>query len=184
MEREKYQQSFTILMLFVCVIFMTVGFAAYSTNLTICGSATVKNASWNVAFDTAKYTESENSVAATEHSVTADTASFTIALTEPGDFYEAEYLVENTGTFNAKLASVAFTKKPTADQSKYLTFTVTVDGTIYDTDTTGLNVALAKTTGTHVVKTRVNYVQPDSATELPTEQQVVELSVTLGYTQQ
>ena len=184
MEKQKNTQLFVIAVFSICVIAMSIGFAQFTAPLNITGTATVEAASWNVAFDTTKYTESEDSVAATEHSVTADTASFTIALTEPGDFYEAEYLVKNTGTFDAKLASVAFTKKPTADQSKYLTFTVTVDGTTYDTDTTGLNVALAKTTGTHVVKIRVDYVQPDSATELPTEQQVVELSVTLGYTQQ
>lgn len=185
MEREKYQQSFTILMLFVCVIFMTVGFAAYSTNLTIGGSATVKNASWNVKFDTNSYNETEGSVSpATQDDLTISGTSiqYAVNLEKPGDFYEFEVDVVNNGTFDAKLTSVTMSSLSEA-QKKYLTYEITYDGVTYSQTATNLSSLLTKNGGTKTAKVTVTYKANTLETELPVNEDNVTLTATLHYDQ-
>ena len=74
----------------------------------------------------------------------------------------------------------------TPAQAKYLTYTVTYDGTAYTESQSGLSLSLPSTEGsnTKVVKVRVAYVQPESSTDLPTESDAtVTLTASLDYEQ-
>ena len=73
----------------------------------------------------------------------------------------------------------------TAAQQKYLTYTVTYDGTAYTASNTSLSSSLPCTSGsnTKVVKVRVDYVQPETSTDLPSEAVNVTLTASLDYEQ-
>ena len=181
MGKEKNAQTLIIAVLAVAVLVMSVGFAAYSQNLTINGTATVKSASWNIHFNNSQYTETTGSVQATSHSITDTTMTYTVTLNEPGDFYEFTINVVNDGTIDAVLSSINLTEL-TAEQQKYITHVVTYNGTDYSADQSNLSVPL-NAGGTATVKVRVTYILPDSSSDLPSDDQTITLEAVLGYSQ-
>lgn len=190
MEQKRGSQIAIIAILAVAVVIMSVGFAvtAYTQTLNINGDATVKAAKWDVHFDTdtANYSESQGSVQASAKTINNTTWSYTITLTKPGDFYEATVNVLNEGTFDAALSGVTISGI-SADQAKYVTYSVTYnDNTAFTTTTTsGINEAtLTAKTGSHPVKVRVAYVQPANYSDLPTAGDVtLTITTALDYTQ-
>ena len=180
MEKGKNVQLAVIAVLAVAVLAMSVGYAAFSTQLNLNGTANVKASSWNVAFDEASLTNS--GVTATTQTVDATTVSYSVTLEKPGDYYEADVNVKNTGTFDANLTGITMSSLNT-EQQKYLKYTVNYDGTEYTASTSNLAIALAKQTGTAPVKVRVEYVQPTDAADLPASDVEVSLTATLAYEQ-
>lgn len=185
MERKKRNQLIVILALMVVITTVSVGFAAtaYVRTLNYTGTANVTASKWDIHFNDASYTETAGSVAATSHTLTGSSMSYDVTLTKPGDYYEFTVSVVNAGTFDANLTGVTMSTL-TAAQSKYLTYKLTYGSTEYTTTTTGITgVTLAKATGTETVKVRVEYVQPDSETDLPATNQNVSLTASLTYQQ-
>ena len=185
MEKRKNGQIAVIAVLAIAIVFMSVGFAVYASTLSINGTATVKANKWSVHFNDTTYAETAGSVAATTHSINNTTATYTVTLSKPGDFYEFSVNVVNDGSFNAVLKALTMSTLTTA-QAKYLTYTVTYDGTAYTESQSGLSLSLPSTAGsnTKVVKVRVAYVQPESSTDLPTESDAtVTLTASLDYEQ-
>ena len=181
MEKKKGMQMLVIAALSFTILFMSVGFAGYVTNLDINGTATIKASKWSVHFDKTKYTENTGSVAAKAHSVEDLTATYTVILTKPGDYYSVSLDIVNDGTFDAVLNSINMTALSDA-QKKYLKYELMYDGSTYTADASGLSSALdAKTRKTVTVK--ITYIQPDLSTDLPSEDIDVTLSATLGYNQ-
>ena len=185
MEKQKNTQMLVIVVLSVALLTMAVGFAAFTATLNINGNITVKSTSWNIAFDTNSYSETDGSVTvdASNRTITGTTVTYNVTLTKPGDFYEFTVNVKNTGDFNANLTGISMTSLTEA-QAKYLTYTVTYDnGTPYSSTTTGLSNLLAKTNGVAPVKVRVQYVQPANSDDLPSNDVTVSLSASLTYNQ-
>lgn len=187
-EKNKSTQTVIIAVLAVSILVMSVGFAAsaYTQNLKLEGSsATVKASKWDVHFKegTTNYSETTGSVAATTHTLNGTTLTYSVVLTNPGDFYEATVTAENLGTFDADLTGITMSGL-TETQKNYVKYTVKVGSNEYSaTNTTITGSTLAKTNGTTPVVVRVEYVQPATATLLPTEDQTINLSATLTYTQ-
>ena len=190
MRQERGTQNLVIVLLAVAVLVMSVGFAAYSQNLTINGTATFKKASWDVHFDKTSFAEdSNNSVAtnpATTHtfSQTNDKPTqldYTVTLEKPGDVYQFTVNVVNEGTIDAKLTSIDLTN----DQSSaaYISHSVIYDGVTYtNASNTGIDKVLAGNGGSKTVTVRVEYLLPANAEDLPTSADVVaHLGVTLNY---
>ena len=184
MERNKNTQLIIIAVLAFAVMFMTVGFATYATTLNITGTTTVSAAKWSVHYVTNSYAESTGSVVATSKTITNTDVTYSITLAKPGDFYEFTINVINDGSFDAKLSALTMTAL-TAAQQKYLTYTVTYDGTDYTASASNLANVLSCTDGsnTKVVKVRVAYVQPENSTDLPAEEVEVTLTASLDYVQ-
>lgn len=185
MEKNKNTQVLVIAVLSFAILFMSVGFATYASTLNINGTATVKANKWSVHYVNNVYTESANSVAATSHSVTDTDFVFSVTLTKPGDFYETTLNVINDGTFNANLKAITMSTLTPAQQ-KYLKYTVTYDGTAYTASNSSVNNALpfANGSNTKAVKVRLEYIQPESSADLPTENDVtVTLTASLDYEQ-
>lgn len=181
MEKKKGMQLLIIAALSFTILFMSVGFAGYVANLNINGTANVKASKWSVHFDKTKYTENTGSVAATAHSVEDLTATYTVTLTKPGDFYSVDLNVVNDGTFDAVLDSVSMTALNEAQQ-KYLKYEIFYDGVTYTEDKSSLSSALNANTN-KTVTVKVTYLQPDSSADLPTSDVSVTLNATLGYIQ-
>ena len=181
MKKQKNFQLVTISVLVFAVLFMAIGFAAYAQTLRIDGTVNVAKSKWSVHFVENQYQVEANSVAATNHSVGETNFSFTASLAAPGDYYAANIKVINDGTFDAILDSINMSTL-SAEQAKYLTYTVKYGGTTFNASASGLNTALAVGQTVDVL-VRVDYVQPDDAADLPQEDITVNLSADLNYSQ-
>lgn len=111
MEKERGAKIIAIVALLIAVVGLTVGYAAYSSTLTINGTATVDPASWKVNFGykTGNSLTGTINGHATENTAPtlADTtiSGFDVTLKAPGDSVTYNFLIKNSGTLNAKLAN-------------------------------------------------------------------------------
>lgn len=184
MEKQRNTQMLVIAVLAVAVLTMSVGFAAFTQTLNINGNTTVSASSWNVKFVTDSYAESSGSVTVSEtnRTITGTSVTYAVKLTKPGDFYEFTINVKNSGTFNANLTGVTLSSL-SAEQSKYLTYTLTYNSTQYSASASGLSVPLNANGGIVPVKVRVEYIQPTKPEDLPQSEVVVPLTASLTYEQ-
>ena len=114
MEKERGAKLIAVIALLVAVAGLTIGYAAYSSTLTINGTATVDPADWNVKF---AYTSGDSltakktgTAAETTAPTLTDTAvsGFDVVLKAPGDSITYKFSVKNTGTLDAKLGTYTF----------------------------------------------------------------------------
>ena len=189
MGNKKSKKGIVIFLVLVAVLLMTIGFAAYTQNLTINGTANVTASSWSVHYnndsqstDNHGIVTSANSVAATSATIgTNDTDfAFTVTLAKPGDFYEAEIYPHNFGTLTAYLKGITMSTLTEA-QAKYLTYTVTYDGTTYSASQSGIT-GKALAAGAQVpVKVRVEYKLPANSSDLPKTNQEISVTGSFAY---
>jgi len=184
MERNKGTQTLVIVLLSFTILFMTVGFAVFASTLNINGTVKVSPSKWSIHYVTNSYAESTGSVAATSKTIGNTDATYSVTLAKPGDFYEFTINVINDGTFDAVLKGLTMSTL-TAAQQKYLTYTVTYDGTDYTASASNLSLSLPCTSGSNTkpVKVRVEYIQPEQSTDLPSEEVTVTLTASLDYEQ-
>lgn len=179
--RRKKKNS--ILLLFLVILGITVGFAYLSTTLGINGIAGIKGNSWDIHWDNA-------SIKATEGSITPKTAAyvsdeerknvdFAVELELPGDFYEFTVDAVNGGTVAGKVSKVetTFYKKGTTteiEKPDYYIFSIThEDGSAIEDDE--IIPGGAKKT----YKVRIEFDK--EATELPSsEESEIEITPVVG----
>lgn len=137
------EKGLLIAMLCTVVIVMAVAFAAFSTNLTINGTATISS-TWNVAFDGNNSSCSDGSTVI----VNGTTATLSVGLQSPGDEVTCTITVKNTGTLDAKLDTITSTPSGNAP----ITFTVTPS-----TSDLATRPVLAKETGTEIITVKIAY---------------------------
>lgn len=181
MEKKRNGQIIIIAVLSFAILFMSIGFAAYSDTLTIEGTATVVASKWSVHFDTESYDESDGSVEATSKSIQDLAATYAVTLTKPTDFYEFTIDVVNDGTFDALLKSITLTSLDT-DKQKYLSYEVKYGNSTYTTTNSTLSIAL-DSGASETVTVTVRYLEPSDSDDLPASNVDVSLSVALGYEQ-
>lgn len=184
MEKTKKGQVVAIVALSFALLFMSIGFAAYASTLTINGTATVQTNKWSVHYVDTTYAESTGSQVASSKTITDTDVTYSVTLNKPGDFYEFSINVINDGTFDAILKSITMSTLTDA-QKKYLTYSLTYDGSPYVQSQTGLSSSLPCASGsnTKTVKVRVEYIQPENSTDLPASSVDVTLTASLGYEQ-
>ena len=108
-EKERGAKVIAIVALLIAVVGLTIGYAAYSTTLTIDGSANVDPASWDVHFayksgNSLTATTTGNAVENTAPTLAATAISgFAVTLKAPGDSVTYDFSVKNGGTLDARL---------------------------------------------------------------------------------
>ena len=111
MEKERGAKVIAIVALLIAVVGLTVGYAAYSSTLTINGTANVDPASWKVNFgyktgDSLTGTKTGHATETTAPTLADTTISgFDVTLKAPGDSVTYNFLIKNSGTLNARLAN-------------------------------------------------------------------------------
>lgn len=111
MEKERGAKIIAIVALLIAVVGLTVGYAAYSSTLTINGTATVDPASWKVNFGYKTGNSLTGTIKGHATETTAPTladttiSGFDVTLKAPGDSVTYNFLIKNSGTLNAKLAN-------------------------------------------------------------------------------
>lgn len=122
MDRDRSTKVIAIVALCVAVFGLSVGFAAFSNDLTITSEATVKpNASdFDVNFSSSDTSETDGTVTATSTAgVTAQDATISnataptisgikVEFTEPGQSAKYSFFAHNAGKYNAFLNNVTF----------------------------------------------------------------------------
>ena len=181
MGKHKDFQTGIIAVLVIAVLFMTVGFAAYSSLLNINGTVKVSGNKWSVHFVPNSYVETTGSVEATDVSLDETTMTYKVNLDKIGDSYEFDIDVTNDGTLDAKLVQVAMGGLD-SDQKKYIQHVVTYDGVSYEATTSNLNNLIAGD-ATKKVHVKVTYIQPEVPSDLPENDVNLTLTVALNYQQ-
>ena len=126
MTEDRKSRGVIIGVLCAVILFMSIGFAAISTRLTLTGTATV-GSTWNVEITGIEKmdTSTVGATDATAPSFTATTATFDVDLAQPGDKAVYQVTVENKGTIDAKLSDIVSTLNDSKDAKDALTLTVT-----------------------------------------------------------
>ena len=164
-------------LILVCVFTLTIAYAALSAVLTISGNARVSAADWDIYLSNPKVTN--GSATTTVPSIkTSSTVEFSTTLNMPGDFYEFTIDVVNAGSIDAMIENVVKTPELTTDQAKFLKYEITYQ----NGESITTKQLLAKDT-TMPIKVRIEYRKDLVASDLPTGQVVLDLALTLEYTQ-
>lgn len=196
---DKRSKNVVIIALCLALIFMGVGFAALSQNLTISATGTIASTgsnAWNVHFDT--FTDSTGKI---EGNTGADTtveqkyldegklnATVTFELKKPGDMVQYTGVIKNYGTINAKLATYLSTFETAADktddQHKFIEKTITIDGTAItlNGDTTGVTAPVVNLAQNDTSTVVVTYKFKD-VENMPTETVTLSDTMTFGFVQ-
>ena len=138
---EKRSKNIVIIALCLTLIFMGVGFAALSQNLTVKTTGTIgaEQDNWKVRFtafadDTASLAIANNqgkdTTDADIFSENNTVATVSFSLTKPGDKVQYKGTITNQGSIAAELTSLTTSLK----DDPYITRTVTIDGQAAATD--------------------------------------------------
>ena len=160
--------------IFIAVLFMGIGFAYLSSNLTITGNTSVSGNSWNIYFTNVQVTD--GSVDATVAPITSGTNTtsidYTVTLDKPGDFYEFTVDAVNNGTIDAMIESINMTSLD-SDVAKYISYNAT-----YEDGTPLAQNDVLKKNKTATYKVRVEFKKNISASDLSEED--ISLTLTFG----
>ena len=175
MESERKSKGIIIGVLCAVIVFMSIGFAALSSQLTINGNATISD-TWNVQITNIEKKEASTGATATsDPTYTATTANFNVSLKEPGDYAIYTVTVKNTGSLDAVLTQI--TENEGEGGSAAIKYTVTPGAGSEQGST------LAKTNGIHTFDVKVEYLSTAVGENAPKANASKSLSVTLDYNQ-
>lgn len=106
----KSKKNYLVIALVVALLSLAVGYAAFSQNLTINGTAT-GTTNWDVKFTNATMSDENHGTA----SFTDDEVTVTGQLAFPGDGFTVESVISNAGSLPAKLTSFTLTNEAGAE---------------------------------------------------------------------
>ena len=118
MRRRKRNKS----IIFILILFISIGFAALTANLSINSGITFLPQSFHVYFDNVVVNQNSVNQDLPTISNNDQQVSFTTTINEPGDFYEFSFDVINDGTMDAALTEIVKSGL-TETQEKYLNYT-------------------------------------------------------------
>ena len=168
---KNMKKRVNIFLLLMVVLFISLGYAALTSNLIINGTSTINNPLWDVHWNNVQV--SSGSVTGTQvttaaHILTGNTeVEYSITLSTPGDFYEFTVDAVNAGTIDAMIGSFSnkvFESNGTTERSlpNYLTYTVTYS----DGVNLGVNHKLASNT-IEKYKVRIEFKTDINPEDLP-----------------
>ncbi len=173
--RYNRRKVFMGLFLFLCLIGITIGYAFVNTTLSINGTAKVKDAKWNIYFT--NFQAMNDSVSPVEApTVTNTSVTFSAKLDEPNTFYGFTIDVKNEGTINADISNISVT--PNFSNIAY------IDSKIAYTNDIPVAIGDILPAGkTKTIKVIFEYKELSDETLYPTEEQTLNVTVTLDYEQ-
>ena len=140
MYREKRRNRIIILVLVGVVCLMGVGYAAFQTRLNITGTSEISS-DWNIKIISVDVTEIGGDGENVKNNYTDLTADLEANLYGKGDYVEYSIIVENAGTFDAKLESIGLTN--TNNEAVLITSSGLTKGqTLYKNTTATLKVRI------------------------------------------
>lgn len=190
MKRRRMIQNALIIVLGISIIIMSIGYAAYGTNINIIGSATIENDFWDVHFENT--TSTSNTTVSDYERITppfsnSNTTSLNFAVSlRAGEVYELTTTIRNGGKYDAKLAEVLLnattdeegTTRDLTYENEYIKYVVTYD------DGTTINVGDTIDAGfSRKILVRVESLNPSDEESTPTVDQVYNFNLKMNYAQ-
>ena len=180
-DKRKKKKVLSILVLLLLVLGISIGYAVLSQTLTITGTSTISNATWDVHFENVQVTTGSVTATVVPVAAAADkktSLTYTVNLAKPGDFYEFTVDVKNGGSVDAKLNAVPTISGVGTAQDVYTNYTFTnSDGTAV---TSGQTIAAG---ASKKYKVRVEFDSNISASQLPTSAQSMTLTASMNWVQ-
>lgn len=176
---NKMKKGLSILLLIVLLVGITVGFSVLSSTLNINGTSTIKVPGWDVHF--ANVNVASGSVNATNPpSITSGelAINYSVALENPGDYYEFTVDVVNNGTMDAMLNAAPTLTGVSASQDVYFNYTLT-----YANGNQVNQGDYIASGNKRTIKVRVEIDPSINQSQLPTSTQVLNLTAALEYVQ-
>ena len=175
--QNRKKLSLVLCLVLICVFTLSIAYSALNAVLTIQGNAEIAASDWNIYLNNPRVTSGS---ATTDVPIikTNSTLEFSTTLNMPGDFYEFAVDVVNDGTIDAMIDNVVKTPELTIEQAKFLKYEVS-----YQNGESIANKQLLAKNSTMPIKVRVEYRKDLVASDLPTGQVVLDLSLTLEYIQ-
>ena len=132
-----------IVIIMCCLIFvMVIGYAAFSTNLNINGTANIAS-TWKVEFTNIEEVSKSSGVTVkTAPTASGTMATFDVAFTSPGDSIEYDITIKNNGTLDAVIDSIKTTNTG-SDAIKFEISGVTEGDTLAKQATTKVKVKIS-----------------------------------------
>lgn len=194
MKSEFRVQVLSVLAIVISITALTIGFAAFSSTLTIEGTATVENTSWDVHFETLSgSTLVGSAVVNTPPTINTNNAvlsTYDVSLSVPGDSVSYTVNVKNSGSYDAILSSIIVPTPTCTGTGTYattdetnvcnnLTYTLTYsDGTVIQTGD------IISAGDSETLKLTLEYVAFDDSSLLPTDDVAISnLGISLVYAQ-
>lgn len=200
MKRKREFQNIAIVVLGLAIIIMSIGYAAYSTPMSITGNTTIQRASWDVKFNnptTITTTTSVSDTLVTGPTITNATAlTFGVTL-KVGETYDFTVDVVNAGTFDAKLDTYSLTG--TKKKGSTTTALTSSDGQTYSNDyleysvqwsddsplkgTADTNADTINAGDTKQLKVHVGFIEPSDASVLPSDNEDYTFTLNMSFIQ-
>ena len=132
-----------IVIIMCCLMFvMVIGYAAFSTNLNINGTANIAS-TWKVEFTSIEEVSKSSGVTVkTAPTASGTMATFDVAFTSPGDSIEYDITIKNNGTLDAVIDSIKTTNTG-SDAIKFEVSGVTEGDTLAKQATTKVKVKIS-----------------------------------------
>jgi hypothetical protein len=178
-KKKKY-----IIILFLLVLSLSVGFALLQTNLKINGSSKIQGSSWDIHFENLNVTNgsvalSTGDVGATIQSSRTD-ITYTVTLDLPGDYYEFTVDAVNAGSVDGMVESVTskLNNQPITTLPSYLNYSVS-----YSDDKNIEINHLLKAGTSETYKVRIEFKKDIALSDLPSIEQNLTLNFGVVYVQ-
>ena len=185
MKRRK--KKFSLALLLIVLLGLTVGYSLLSTTLKINGTAGVKSNSWDVYWDSESINVTAGSVTAENPVVDQEktTASYEVTLELPGDFYEFTIDAVNNGSVDAMVDSLVTVITDVDDEEATLPNYVKYSVTYADGVSVSKYDLLSKKNGSsptrETYKVRIEYLA--NSTTLPDTDLTYKINTTITYNQ-
>ena len=181
--REQRRKNILVLLL-VLLCSLGLGYALLRTNLTINGTSKIKGNTWDIHFENLNVTDgsvelSTGDVAAAIGSNTTE-VSYTVTLSQPGDFYEFTVDAVNAGSIDGMVESVTskLNDEVITTLPAYLDYSVS-----YSDGVEILPNQYLKAGETETYKVRIEFKKDISSSDLPTSVQTLTLDFGVAYIQ-
>ena len=140
MYREKRRNKIIIFILTGILCLMGVGYAAFKTSINITGTTDISS-TWDIKIISADVTDTNGTGENVKNTYNDLSASLEANLYEKGDYVEYSIIVENKGTFDAKLETIGITNSNN-EAVKITSSGLTKGQTLYKNSTATLKVKI------------------------------------------
>ena len=181
--REQRRKNILVLLL-VLLCSLGLGYALLRTNLTINGTSKIKGNTWDIHFENLNVTDgsvelSTDDVAAAIGSNITE-VSYTVTLSQPGDYYEFTVDAVNAGSIDGMVESV--TSK--LNDAVITTLPAYLDYSVSYSDGVAISPnQYLKAGETETYKVRIEFKKDISSSDLPTSVQTLTLDFGVTYIQ-
>ena len=179
-KRKGKKRYLIILFLLLLLMGVTIGYSVLSTSLTIIGVSTIKHTNtWDVHFENIEV--SEGSVVATEEPVinyNKTKITYAVDLKKPGEYYEFVVTVRNAGEIDACLADIPLLDGVSEEQDAYMNYMIA-----HADDTEIIPGEVIVAGSSKKFRVRIEVDPTIRVTEMPSEKEVLNLSVDFSYEQ-